>query len=334
MATWISARRSSVDANVATYIASNPDPDGDGIQGLADYFPLDAERAFVTLTPTTSWQTIAFEDNYPALGDADYNDAVVQTATETVTRADGSVKELVITDHLIARGAGLDHAFGVAIDGVPANATGTVQIERFSSDGVPEVGPVTPLAARIVPLANGRSTVRNSDVFPSTRGAFGANYGYTNTENAVADTAPSSARVRIVFDVPVSATALAAAPFDPFLLVHRGNEDWDVHLPGHAGFLDRPSTLPSETGASSFLDANGNPWALLVPYDWRYPLEARRIGDPDPTKAAYAQYQTWVASRGSNATTWYTTPTTGRVTAPMTDAVRTRAWSLLAGGGL
>lgn len=322
----------AIEANVATYIASNPDPDGDGVQGLADYFPLDADRAFTTRTPPTSWQTVAFEDNYPSLGDADYNDAVVQTATETVTRADGSVKEIVVTDHLIARGAGLDHALGVAIDGVPANATGTVQIERFASDGSTTVGPVEPLAGRLVPLAGGRTTLRIADLFPSTRAVFGARAGYTNTTTSVPDAPPGSARVRIVFDTPIAQGALATPPFDPFLLVHHGAEDWDVHLPGHAGFLDRPAGLRAETGATAFLDANGAPWALLVPYDWRFPLEAMRIGDTDPTKAAYPQYQTWVDSRGTSATSWFASPTASRVTAPLSDAVRTRPWRVLTGG--
>lgn len=327
-----STPETAVVANIPTYIASSPDPDGDGVSGLADYFPLDPTRAFVTRTPPTSWQTVAFEDNYPALGDADYNDAVVQTATELVTAADGRVKEIVVTDHLIARGAGYDHAVGVAIDGVPANVTGSIAIERFTSAGLTSTSAAEPIAGRLVVTADGQTSVRVEDLFPSTRGAFAAGSGYTNTTTTIPEAAPASARLRIVFDTPIATASLATPPFDPFLLVKHGNERWDVHLPGHDGFLGRPAGLPTETGTTAFLDGAGNPWALLVPYDWRYPLEARRIGDADTTNAAYPQFATWVATRGASAATWYRTPSTSKVTGPLLDAARSRAWSVLAGG--
>ena len=73
--------------------ASAFDPDSDGVQTTADAFPDDAQRAFVVRTPAIGWDTIAYEDSYPAVGDYDFNDA---------------------------RGASLDHVFGVGIDGVPS----------------------------------------------------------------------------------------------------------------------------------------------------------------------------------------------------------------------
>jgi LruC domain-containing protein len=207
-----------------------------------------------------------------------------------------------------------------------------VEIERFASDGTPSSRAAEPFATRLVGLPDGRTSLRIPDVFPSTRGAFGAGSGYSNTMSSIPESPPASARVRIVFDAPVSATAMATPPFDPFILVRHGSGDSDVHLPGHAGFAGRPAELPIETGPDAFLDQNGSPWALLVPYDWRYPLEAMRIGDTDPTKAAYPAFHSWVSSRGANGATWYTTPSAPKVTGVLTDAVRTRPWSVVAGG--
>ncbi|MFO0616373.1 MAG: LruC domain-containing protein, partial [Polyangiaceae bacterium] len=114
-------------SDVPYYVTGNPDPDGDGVQGLSDYFPLDGNRAFITRTPAAGWSTIAFEDRYPDVGDADYNDCVVDMAFEEVLAANGRLKDLGGTFHLVARGATFDHAMGVALHGLPENATGTLR---------------------------------------------------------------------------------------------------------------------------------------------------------------------------------------------------------------
>jgi LruC domain-containing protein len=246
------------------------------------------------------------------------------------------VKELLGVYHLVARGAGYDAAFGVGIDGVPADATGTVRIERFGSDGSHTVEAATSLAERRKLLRDGRTSLRLDDLFPSTRAALSApGEPYANTSSETPDVSPASVQVRIVFDVAVDPLGLALPPYDPFLLVGHAGVPFDIHLPGKQAFLDRSADLPSEDTPDNFVDDAGRPWVLSVPFDWRFPLEAVPITTPGATTGAYPKFDDWRASRGQASLDWYKTPnlaTPGRVTAALANSSRDRPWTLVVGG--
>jgi LruC domain-containing protein len=313
---------------------SSNDPDGDGVGGLSDYFPDDPARAFVTRTPPVGYDSLVFEDLYPSVGDKDYNDVVLQSVIEQVKDAAGGLREIVATYHLVARGARLDHSFGLVIEGVPAQTTGSVQIERFSSgDAQSGEGPA-PLAGYLRPDQDGVITLRIDDLVPSTLAALPSQQAYANTLTSIADIPPASVRLRVIFDTPVSVLAVAAPPFDPHLRIKREQGLFDVHLPGRKGLPGRPAVLPAEQGAMSFLDDNGFPWVLQVPSNFRYPLEKVPIEAASAVDCAYPNFATWRSSQGVQKTDWYKTPTlTGnRVSAPLNEGARSRPWTVQAGG--
>jgi len=323
----------SVFANpqIATFNATNPDPDGDGVEGLSDYFPNDPSRAFVN---STSLETVAFEDLYPHIGDADFNDAVVQYTMDLVTDSSNNLKAISGTYHLIARGAGLDHHFGVALHGLPSTATGTIQMEAFTKDAVESLSGATTLPS-LEQDPSGAWMLRIDDLIPSTMAALpplAAEHGNTNTWFATPSMDPASVRFLVTFDEAVSTTDLGTAPYDPYLLVVHTDGLYDVHRPGSLPFLGRPSGLPSEMDAGSFLDPHGYPFALLVPSNWRYPLESVSIdkggrGIPAP----YSAFTLWRTSEGVSNTAWYTSPrisTPACVTNSLADQVRDRPWTL------
>ncbi len=309
--------------NILTYDPNANDPDADGVTGMQDYFPQDGERATVVRTPATGLSSIAFEDQYPSVGDADYNDVVVRFALEEVLDSAGDLKELVGTFHLVARGAGFDHNFGINLPGMPVGVTGSVRIERFGSDGVNTVEPDEPVLTYLVGDGAGGQTLRVDDVFPSTSAALPA----TNTDQEVPAAPPASARVVITFDTAIARAPLGVAPFDPFIQVHHGLERWDVHLPGKTAFADRPAGLPSESGVPSFVDASFHPFAMLVPRDWRFPLEKVNLHN------AYPPFTTWRSSLGQLATNWYLSPQTSGsiITQPVAFTMHDRAWLVRAG---
>ncbi len=318
------------NTNVQSYDDGDPDPDGDGVEGLQDLFPNDPERAFVVRTPPVGYQTIAFEDNYPSVGDADYNDVVVQYAIEEVLSAKGQLKDLAGTWHLVARGARHDHRFGLSIPNVPATATGSVMIERFASDGTHTKPESTSLLSFMRLDLDGFPTIRMDTIFPSTMAALpghGAK-NHTNTLDPLPGVNPSSARFIMTFDEAIDRAGLGLAPFDPFIEVKRDEGNYDIHLPGKQPFPDRPAHLPSEMGQpTTFVDPDFFPWAMLVPYDWRYPLEGIHIS------AAYPGFAAWRSSLGQLSTDWYQSPSESgaepRVIDPLIDVSRSRPWTLL-----
>jgi LruC domain-containing protein len=318
-------------SQLPTFDAGNPDPDGDGIDGLQDYFPNDASRAFVN---TTTLETLAFEDLYPHIGDADYNDAVVQYTMDLVTDASNDLKAISGTYHLIARGAGLDHHFGVALHGLPSTASGSLQVETFSTNAVESMSNESSMPT-LQQDGSGQWMIRLDDLIPSTRAALppvASENANTNTYFAAPSRNPVSVRFIVTFDTAISTASLGTAPYDPYLLAVHPDGLYDIHRPGSLPFPGRPAGLPTESGTSSFLDPHGYPFELLVPSNWRYPLEGVSIdkggrGLPTP----YSQFATWRTSAGASNTTWYNAPRTSApacVTNSLSAQVRARPWTL------
>lgn len=298
------------------------DPDRDGVSGTNDHYPTDPDRAFVVRYPSSGSTVVACEDQYPQAGDTDYNDAVIAYDFQVVTNSAGAVKDIVGTFHLLARGAGYDHALGVHIPGLPADAAGTLQVERFLSGDAPvrETDPERAIATLVADDA------RRVTLLPSTTAALPPLPGrvYTNTKSETPERPPASVRMHLTFDRAVPAAALGVVPYDLYLDVVRGAERWDIHFPGQPGFSDRPAHLPVERGTGSFLDPNGFPFLIELPTEWRFPLELVAID------AAYPSFTLWRTSRGASARTWYLSPTSkpGRIAKPLATYLPVRDWTV------
>lgn len=306
------------DTNVL--VADADDVDEDGVSGTDDAYPTDDERALVTKYPALGYNQLGFEDNYPDLGDADYNDAVVSYDFLTTTRADGAVKEILGTFHLLARGAAYDSLFGLHMPGLPEGTTGTVTIERFLSDDAGTREVVERSVTQMI--ADGK---RIDDVFPSTKAALPPVPGkfYINTENGDVDRLAASSRVRITFDQAVDATLLGGVPYDLYFGVKRGADVFDVHLPGVSGLDDRPAYLPEEEGELAFLDdETGAPWMIEVPAGWRHPREAVHVTN------AFVDFADWAASNGVLNAAWFETPTEMLVSPTQSELIPLREWSV------
>ena len=94
--------------------------------------------------------------------------------------------------------------------------------------------------------------------------------GFVNTKKQVADA------VHEVFTVPEDYSF-----YSHDLYVHNKTKGWDVHIVQHGS----------------------NPCAILIPYDWKYPIEKNCV------KNAYPQFNNWATNGGSVVSTqWYTNP--------------------------
>jgi LruC domain-containing protein len=320
-----------VSANPISSLENTPafnyepgDPDGDGVVGVLDSYPDDASRAFVTRYPTHGETVVGLEDQYPGLGDADYNDCVLAYNFQLVTDAVGNVKDVMATMHLVARGAGYNHRVGLHMPGIPSDATGSVSIERFLSD--------EDMSIQLEPVRTISSVIevdmkRIPDLFPSTTSALPPGFGetFTNTQSGLIDRPGASSRVLITFDQAVAPAVLGQVPYDLYASIYQGAEEWDVHFPGFEGFPERPSSLPIETGSSSFLDDLGRPWLVEIPTNWRFPMEQIRVWE------GYPDFSSWAASNGVSYQDWYLNPTAqpGLLAFELWQYVPARSWTIL-----
>jgi len=283
-------------ANVSA-IDKGSDTDGDGVQDQIDAFPKDGTRAFVTYSPSsTGWSTLAFEDNWPAKGDYDVNDLVVNYRYTFVSNAQNAILEMTGEFLPVAAGAFFKNGFGVQLPVVAsavASVTGQSLLKNYiqlAANGV-EAGQSN---AVFIPFDNHENLLKNPD-----------GSSQVNTDPNKPKVAPAQATINIKFNNPVPASALSVAPFNPFLIVNqiRGTE---IHLPNNAP-TDKANSGLFGTGDDNSVSATGRyflskknlPWALSFTDMFSYPMEGKPITD------VYLHFNDWVKPGGASYKDWY-----------------------------
>lgn len=89
------------------------DKDGDGIADDNDEFPADKSIAKVQKHS----YILAFEDRYPGIGDADFNDAVIKYDINEFISSENTVPKIVIRSQVLAAGTNKSAIFAVNIAG-------------------------------------------------------------------------------------------------------------------------------------------------------------------------------------------------------------------------
>ncbi|MFP4409384.1 MAG: LruC domain-containing protein, partial [Spirochaetaceae bacterium] len=244
--------------------ATAPDTDGDGVVDAYDLFPDDPDRAFAY---DSSLLTVAFEDLYlqASAGDADYNDFVGQYQVTVETNAEGLVTGLTGEAYAKTKIAGYNHDFGIFLE---FNGTGELSYSQTNGSG---------------------STVRQVNGERVEDGE-----AYILLFESTKDSLGHSATFDLDFDDPIAPEEVDRAPYDPFLYVR--NTRYDIHLIGEDPL---PPPYSERTGTGEFQDAEGFPWALLVPGDWINPGEGVRIEN------VYPAFDYWRSSFGEDYPDWY-----------------------------
>jgi LruC domain-containing protein len=279
---------------VGKFLLSTSDEDADGVPDVYDAFPNNPWLAFSTTIPAARMLTIAFEDNYPELGDGDYNDFVATYFLEEAWAANGLVRMILGRVQALARVAGYNHRFGMMID---FDDYLGVMLVRNMDDG----GNVTGKEWAIV------EDFADVTLFQETKKAFSRPTSYVTLDNGYPDQLnskghcaqfailllwcgeglPSSSGIGIKTEWNV---------YDPYLLAY--DTGCDVHLIG------KPPLPYSENpnDPDGFRDASGFPRALLVPSDWGYPIELTHI------ETAYDGFYLWRTEDGTEYNSWYMNP--------------------------
>ena len=283
------------DNKVLVITIINPPPldtDGDGVPDNLDAYPLDPTRAFNSYYPNQAdYGTVAFEDLWPAYGDYDMNDLVMNFNYKIVTNAQNKVVDIIVRYKIKAAGAQMDNGFGFILNTAPTN------IESVT--GCIKVGTAVTLDPKGYEAGHTNETV----IIPVDAVNTLLGTQIVNTVHGGNTVQTTEQTVTIHLSTPQA--DLGNAPYNPFIFVNqeRGKE---IHLKDQ-----RPSELVNAAYFGTWMDASvpaqnqfyrsttGLCWAIEIPIDWSYPQEMVDI------LQTHLHFADWAQSNGSNYQDWY-----------------------------
>jgi len=195
--------------------------DRDGINNNLDEYPDDKDKAYDSYYPSaTGFGSFAFEDNWPEMGDYDFNDLVVDYQFKHTLISGNKVTNIESKFVFRAILAGFRNWFGFEMNVSPSaiqSATGSFLGPNLIKNG-----------------ANGTELNQTKAVFivaDNVHQLFGSST-FVNTQETGAKMDPKEVILKIKLANPTALAALGNAPYNPFLIIsqERGRE---VHLPGY-----------------------------------------------------------------------------------------------------
>ena len=281
------------------------DTDGDGVCDELDAAPLDPSIAFEEWIPSLLGNgSLAFEDNWPAYGDYDFNDLVIKYKYKKQLDASNVLVRMIGYYEVTAVGASYDNGFGFQLDVNPAvisSVTGFVHgkgIVSVDGKGL-EVGQSIPT---IILFEDAR------DVIDQPVGAYFINTQigkpYSKGDEIVITFEYNQAALRSgVYGTSMDLTN--ALPGNAFIF-QDGVRSHEIHLADGAptdlmnmdlfGDLD-DNSIPG--AGRYFRDAMNVPWAINIAHVFRHPQERIRIDN------SYNFFVAWGSSNGLNYPDWY-----------------------------
>jgi LruC domain-containing protein len=263
------------------------DSDGDGVANAADAFPCDPALAGVSFFPgAASSALLAFEDQWPAYTDLDFNDVALRVHYRILRNPAGDAVALHGVIDPVALGG--DYSNGLALQ-LPVPRAG-VTVQRRVAGGAWNA------------LALEADADATFVISPDLRALFAGASGPINARAGEADQPGQRVEVEVTFAAPVALSA-AAAPFDLFVF-RAGDLGHQIHFPQYAGTAAMNTALfnsghDASTPARRFIHLSGVPAALNLMTSDRYPLEGVRVSDLFPDIVDFA------ASGGARSQAFY-----------------------------
>jgi len=236
---------------------------------------------------STSYYIVGYEDQFPNLGDYDFNDLVVAYRVNFGLNEELEVVTVSAEGYLIARGGSYDHSWHLRIDlpeGSQADGTFQLYIPPGSSSGSELIQYIDTNSGLDITLFNNTTSLFFDPASP-----------FTNTIWDGEHILGHKFSFEITLSNPVTLAEMDQAPFDPYLFVH--NTNLEIHLEGKSPVL--PESDNTSRGLTSFSDENGYPFALVFPEEWQFPNEYVDIG------AAYPQLLEYIQSNRQSKIDWY-----------------------------
>jgi LruC domain-containing protein len=297
------------------------DADHDGVADADDAYPNDANRAYNSYYPSLNQSgTLAFEDLWPAKGDYDYNDVVVDYRLQTVTNAANEVVEVFSRFVLRASGASFHNGFGFQLDGISPNKIISVNGNSLSSSSIYQI------ASNGLESGQTYATCIVFDDFFKIMKWPGSGSGI-NTDKNAPFVPYVTLDVHLVFinnGTPAAGGTVTNVELNPgifnFFIV---GETWTGQMNGNARvtvqdrgkeihLADRVPTSLANRSLFGTLDddsnpgngkyyktANNLPWGINIIQGFAYPIEKAPINE------AYLHFIDWAASAGASFPDWF-----------------------------
>jgi len=276
----------SSGAHLTGLSLAGTDTDGDGVPDAQDAYPTDPTKAYNTYYPSSSsYATVAFEDQWPKKGDYDLNDLVMGYQYTIVTNASNVVVQIKGAYELMATGGNSANGFGVQFpiaSSIVSGVTGAT-LEAGQTDAV------------LIIFSNMRNEMAT-----------------WNTQPGITQTAIKNYNVSFNLTNGPSIYSLSIGLHNPFIY-NANNRGQEVHLPGEAPTNLADASLfgtgDDNTNVSAgryYVTKTGLPYGISIPVSpFSYPIEGI-----DVTKA-FLHLGDWVTSNGSSYTDWYSNTGTG-----------------------
>nr|NQU93006.1 LruC domain-containing protein [Bacteroidota bacterium] len=276
----------------------SPDPiddnDGDGVPNDVDEYPEDPDRAFNVHYPSEGvFGTLAYEDLWPAKGDYDFNDMVMNYHVKHVTNALNHVVDIYGTYKLRALGASYRNGFGFQMGADEADFS-TVEITYMDN---------TTVALPFEPGQSDPTLILFANGFDYLKHQGGGTIG-VNTMDNVPPIDDYTFEIYMTTNNPINLVYLGTPPYNPFIYINQ-NRGKEVHFrdylptdlvnPAYFGTYEDVSDVP--TGVY-YKTANNLPWGIHLIESFDYPIEKAEITE------AYLHFVEWAESGGAVYPDW------------------------------
>lgn len=276
------------------------DADGDGVADADDEYPNDPSLAYNVYYPgdANTYGTLAFEDLWPAKGDYDFNDLVVDYQLKMPTSATGTLTQIQVNVRVRAM-SGFHKGFALQIIGLDGSNVASVSGNQIAGGSGLSFAANGLEASQTFPTVVLFSNTNDLLTWPG-----GASYFNTDPQDAPGTPVSFTTTVSLTNGINVL-TFMSTSALNPFMFAATDRSK-EVHLPGAPPTdLANPllfGTVDDDTnpGAQKFYKtANNLPWALNLPVQFDHPVEKADMLD------AYLRFAQWAQSGGTTASDWY-----------------------------
>ena len=250
------------------------------------------------LYPATGPGTLGFEDLWPAKGDYDFNDLVIDYQFEINSNVNNYVEDMTATFTIKAFGAGFENGFGFQL-------AASVSASNLTVSGYDLQENIINLETNGTESGQANATIIVYDNAFKQMTHPGVGIG-VNTDPTAPYVSPVTIVITMVF-TPNTTTYndLDIGNFNPFIFVDK-DRSVEVHLPNYP-----PTSLAnqalfgvyddsSDASSGRYYKTESNlPWAINIYESFDYPSEKQAIVN------AHLKFADWAISSGTQYQDWY-----------------------------